>query len=90
MCKLYTFIGGPADGLKFDSLTCKKEIYYYNTKTGNYDSALYFKESICHEVNKNALEQEYKYYEYFRYSGCTVDYCLQKLIDNYRGNNESS
>lgn len=90
MSKLYSLIGGPLDGLKYDCLHCNQLINYYNKETDSYKTAIYIKESICYETYKNKLEQDFKYYEYYRYEGCTTDYALQSLVDNYGGNNAKS
>lgn len=87
MDKLYTLVGGPLDGLKLDLLHYNQLVNYYDKETDSYKTVIYIKETICHETSKNKLEQDYKYYEYYRYEGCTIDYCLQSLIDNYGGNN---
>lgn len=91
MDKLYTLVGGPLDGLKYDCLYyCNQLINYYDKETDSYKSATYIREAICYETSKNKLEQDYKYYEYYRYEHCTIEYCLQSLVDNYGGNNAKS
>ena len=82
----YTFIGGPADGLKIKVCGHYKEFYYYNSKNNEYDIASYFKEEIVYETG-SIKNPNFKYYEYFRYSCCTIDFCLNALINNYKEKN---